>query len=64
MNSGQTKRHNANDIMQKNMKEKVKQEYLRKEKLVVRLRLYGGNFIRAIHAWAIGVARHSTSARN
>ena len=33
---------------------------LRKEKLVVKLRLYGGNFIRAINAWAIGVARHST----
>ena len=41
------------------MKEKVKQEYFMREKLVVRLKLYSGNLIRVIDAWAIGVVRYS-----
>ena len=34
------------DIMQKEMKKKVKQEYLRRVKLVERLMLYSGNVMR------------------
>ena len=47
------------DIMQKEMKEKVRSEYLRRVKLVARSKLYGGHLIRAINAWAIGVVRYS-----
>ena len=47
------------DIMQKEMKEKVKTEYLRRVKLVAKSKLYGGHIIRAINAWAIGVGRYS-----
>ena len=47
------------DIMQKEMKEKVKTEYLRRVKLVAKSKLYGGHIIRAINAWAIGVVRYS-----
>ena len=45
------------DIMQKReMKEKVKQGCLRRVKLVARSKLYGGNFIREINAWAMNRA--------
>lgn len=47
------------DIMQKEMKEKVRKEYLRRVKLVARSKLYGGHLMRAINAWAIGVVRYS-----
>ena len=46
-------------IMQREMKEKVRGEYLRRVKLVAKSKLYGGNLIRAINAWAIGVVRYS-----
>ena len=38
------------DIMQNEMKEKVKLEYLKRVKLMVRSKLHGANFIRAINA--------------
>lgn len=49
------------DIMQKEMKEKIRREYLRRVKLrlVAKSQLYGGNLIRAINAWAIGAVRYS-----
>ena len=47
------------DIMQKEMKEKVRKEYLRRVKLVARSKLYGGNLIKAVNTWAIGVVRYS-----
>ena len=47
------------DVMQKEMKEKVRQEYMKRVKLVAKSKLYGGNFIKAINAWAIGVVKHS-----
>ena len=47
------------DIMQKEMKEKVRQEYMKRVKLVAKSKLYGGNLIKAINAWAIGVVRYS-----
>ena len=46
------------DIMQKEMKEKVK-EYLRRVKLVAKSKFCGGYLIKAINAWAIGVVRYS-----
>ena len=47
------------DIMQKEMKEKVRQEYMKRVKRVAKSNLYGGNLIKAINAWAIGVVRYS-----
>ena len=47
------------DIMQKEMKEKVRQEYMKRVKLVAKSKLYGGNLIKAINAWTIGVLRYS-----
>ena len=47
------------DIMQKEMKEKVRQEYMKRVKLVAKSKLYGGNLIKAINAWAIGVVRYN-----
>ena len=38
------------DIKQKEMKEKIKKEYLRRVKLVSKSMLYGGNLIKAINA--------------
>ena len=43
------------------MKEKIKKEYLRRVKLVSKSMLYGGNFIKAINAWAVSVVRYSAS---
>ena len=47
------------DIMHKEMKKKVKEEYLRRVKLVARSRLYAGNVIKGINAWAVSVVRYS-----
>ena len=47
------------DIMQKEMKNKIRLEYLRRVKCVAKSELYAGNSIRAINAWAIGVVRYS-----
>ena len=47
------------DVMVKEMKEKVRKEYLRRVKLVAKSRLYGRNLISAINAWAIGVVRYT-----
>ena len=47
------------DIKQKEMKEKIKKEYLRRVKLVSKSMLYGGNLIKAINAWAVSVVRYS-----
>lgn len=47
------------DIMQKEMKQKVRDEYLRRVKRVAKSKLYGGNLIKAINAWAVSVVRYS-----
>ena len=45
--------------MNREMKEKIEKEYLRRVKLLARSKLYAGNLIRGINAWAIGVVRYS-----
>jgi len=45
--------------MNKEMKEKIEKEYLRRVKLLARSKLYAGNLIRGINAWAIGVVRYT-----
>ena len=46
-------------IMNKEMKKKVKEEYLRRVKLVAKSRLYAGNLIKGVNAWAVSVVRYS-----
>ena len=45
--------------MNREMKEKIEKEYLRRVKLLARSKLYAGNLIRGINAWAIGVVRYT-----
>ncbi|GAB1602755.1 hypothetical protein Ahia01_000555500, partial [Argonauta hians] len=40
-------------------KAKVKDEYLRRVKCVAKSRLYAGNLIQAVNAWAVSVVRYS-----
>ena len=47
------------DIMNREMKDKVRKEYLRRVKLVAKSKLYGGHLIRAVNAWAVSVVRYS-----
>lgn len=39
--------------MHREIKEKVRREYLERVKLVARSMLYGGNLIKAINVWAV-----------
>ena len=43
----------------KDMKRKVSSEYMRRVKLLAKSKLYAGNLIRGINAWAVGVVRYS-----
>ena len=43
----------------KEMKEKVGKEYLRRVKLLSKSKLYAGNLARGTNAWAVGVIRYS-----
>ena len=49
------------DAIAKNreMKEKVGKEYLRRVKLLSKSKLYAGNLVNGINAWAVGVIRYS-----
>ena len=49
------------DAVAKNreMKEKVGKEYLRRVKLLSESKLYAGNLVNGINAWAVGVIRYS-----
>ena len=51
-------------IMQKEMKVKVREEYLRRVKLVARSRLYAGNLMKGVNAWAVSVVRYSAGVLN
>ena len=52
------------DIMNREMKRKVKEEYLRRVKLVAKSRLYAGNLINGINAWSVSVVRYSAGMLN
>jgi hypothetical protein len=47
------------EVMDKEMKRKIKDEYLRRVRLLARSRLYAGNLVQGINAWAVGVVRYS-----
>ena len=45
-------------IMNREMKEKVKSEYIRRVKKLLRSQLNGGNVIAGMNAWAVGIIRY------
>ena len=46
-------------ILNKDMKENIRNEYIRRVKLICKSKLNAGNFISGMNAWAIGVMRYS-----
>ncbi|MEM7264393.1 MAG: reverse transcriptase domain-containing protein [Pseudomonadota bacterium] len=48
----------------KEMKHNIGKEYLRRVKLLARSKLYAGNLIRGINAWAVSVVRYSAGILN
>ena len=46
------------DIKHKEMKNKLKEEYLRRVKLITRSKLYARNIFPAINSWAVSVVRY------
>ena len=51
----------ADQILRKEMKEKVNKEYLRRTKKVLKSKLNGGNSIAAINTWAVSLLRYSAA---
>ena len=49
----------AENVKNREMKDKVRTEYLRRVKLLSKSELYAGNLVKGINAWAIGVVRYS-----
>ena len=47
------------NLMNREMKDKVRDEYFRRVKLLAKSKLYARNLIAGINAWAIGVVRYS-----
>lgn len=47
------------DIKNREMKGKIRGEYLRRVKALAKSKLYAGNLLRGVNAWAIGVVRYS-----
>ena len=45
-------------IMNREMKEKVKSEYIRRVKTFLRSQFNGGNVIAGLNAWAVGIIRY------
>ena len=49
----------AEMIMEKEMKQRLKGEYYRRVRLLVRSKLYGGHMVKGINAWAVSVIRYT-----
>ena len=54
----------AEQIMEKEMKVKLKTEYFRRVKLLLKSKLYGGNMIKGINSWAVSVIRYTAGILN
>ena len=48
------------DIMGKELKEKVCQEYFRRVKLLAKLKLYGDSLIKGVYIWAVNLVGYTT----
>ena len=46
-------------ILEKEMKQRLKDEFFRRVRLLVRSKLYGGNMVKGINAWAVSVIRYT-----
>ena len=46
------------------MRDKVKGEYYRRVRLLARSKLYAGNLVSGLNAWAVGVVRYSAGILN
>jgi len=46
-------------ILNRQMKEKITKEYLKRVKCLAKSRLYAGNLIRSINSWAVSVIRYT-----
>ena len=49
----------AEDILEKEIKENLKSEYFRHVKLLAQSKLYGGNAIKGINSWAVSVIHYT-----
>ena len=49
----------AEDILEKEIKENLKSEYFRRVKLLAQSKLYGGNAIKGINSWAVSVIHYT-----
>ena len=49
----------ADTMLHRQMKEKIKKEYLRRVRKVAQSKLNGGNLIRAINTWAVSLIRYA-----
>ena len=49
----------AEMILEKEMKAKLKSEFFRRVKLLVKSKLYSGNMVKGINAWAVSVIRYT-----
>jgi hypothetical protein len=52
------------NVLHKEMKEKIKKEYLTRVRLILKSHLNGGNTIQAINTWAVPVVRYSAGIVN
>ena len=49
--------------MNREMNKKVKSEYIRRVKKLLRLQLNGGNVIAGMNAWAVGIIRYGADIK-
>ena len=49
----------AENILESEMKVKLRNEYFRRVKLLLKSKLYGGNMVKGLNAWAVSVIRYS-----
>ncbi len=54
----------SEDIMMKEMKEKVRKEYLRRVKAAAGSQLYAGRLLQAVNTWAVSVVRYTAGILN
>ncbi len=49
----------ADQVKSKEMKEKIRGEYLRRVKVLAKSKLYAGNLVTGVNTWAVGAVRYS-----
>ena len=49
----------TDDILEKEMKDRIRVEYKRRLKLLLKSKLYGGNMVQGINSWGVSIFRYS-----